>query len=278
MNPAKSTTVTDGQLAEARAKAEAASAHCREVERGDPLKPGWDAEFLAAETAVKATARGVEALEALRAAQLERSGVRAAAVKAAGPDLKASASALAASRDTIAAAAAEHLRAFAGLVAAAEAHNAALAGFRSQLAAKGLRVKDELVDEGQEHEQGAMDAGLRAGGTDWTPVPAAGVAAFALRQVFGAESPLHPLAQVGRFTWRAHDVEARPDGLRLPTLEDVGATMPERPRPVVARSTPVADLLPAREVVPGQDRSGYFPSPRPGLPKIMSTRSRENGR
>ena len=77
------------------------------------------------------------------------------------------------------------------------------------------------------------------------PVPAAGVVAHALRQVFGRESPLHPLAEVGQYTWRPHEVEARADGLKVPTLADAGAVAPEAPPRVIARSAPLADVLPA---------------------------------
>ena len=89
VNPAKSAPVDDQVLTEARTKAEAAAARLREAERGDPLSPGWDAEYEAATTAARAAARRVEAIEQLRAAQLERGGQRAAAVKSAQKDLQA---------------------------------------------------------------------------------------------------------------------------------------------------------------------------------------------
>ena len=91
------------------------SSRLRAAEQADPAASGWEAEYEAASAAVRATSRRVEALEQLRAAQTERGGKRAAAVKAADKDLKAIAAALGASRDQVAAAAAEHLRALAAL-------------------------------------------------------------------------------------------------------------------------------------------------------------------
>ena len=118
-----------------------------------------------------------------------------------------------------------------------------------------------MLDEGQEHAEGTLDGpGLRAGAVDWLPVPGAGIVAHALRQVYGRESPLHPLAEVGKFTWRAHEVEHRADGLKVPTLADAGAVAPEVPPRVIARPAPLADVMPAREA-PSGDVSGYQPSP-----------------
>jgi len=247
VNPAGSVTpVTDQLLDEARIRADAAAARLREAEHADPARPGWDAEYEAATAAARSTSRRVEALERLRAAQVERGGKREAAVKAAAGDLKSLASGLAVTRDTVAAAAAAHLKSLAALAAAAEAHNARLAQGRARLAGLGLRVRDELLDEGQEHAEGVLDGpGLRAGGTDWTPVPAAGVAAHALRLVFAGFGPLHPLAQVGKYAWRSFEVEGRPDELRVPSLKDVGAVLPPGPRPAVMPDRPsIRDLMP----------------------------------
>ena len=94
--------VDDQLLTEARAKAESAAARLREAERGDPLSASWPADYEAATAAARATARRVEALEAARAAQLERGGQREATVKAAAKDLKGIAAGLSASRDQIA--------------------------------------------------------------------------------------------------------------------------------------------------------------------------------
>lgn len=262
VNPAKSAPVDDQVLAEASAKAEAAAARRREAERADPLSPGWDTEYEAATAAARATARRLEALEAARAAQLERGGQREAAVKSSQKDLKALAAGLSAGRDQIAAAAAEHLRSLAVLASVAAEHNARLAEGRTLLAERGLRVKDELADDGDEHDEGVLDGpGLRAEGVDWTPAPAAGLVAHGLRLVFGAAGPLHPLAEVGKFTWRAHEVEARADGLKVPTLADAGATVPEAPPRVTARATPIADLAPPRKA-PSGDVSGHQRAPR----------------
>ena len=259
-------TVTDDLLEQARARADAAAARLRAAEQADPAAAGWESEYEAASAAVRATSRRVEALEQLRAAQVERGGKRAALVKSHAADLKAMAAALGASRDQVAAAAAEHLRTLAALASAAAEHNARLAESRARLAELGLRVRDDLVDDGAEHAEGVLDGpGVRAGGVDWTPVPPGGIVAHGLRQVFGQETPLHPLAEVGRFTWRAHEVEHRADGLNVPTLADAGAVAPEAPPRAVARSAPLSDVLPAREAVPaGADVSGYEPASRRG--------------
>jgi hypothetical protein len=241
-----STTVTDKTLAEARARAEAAQARLREAESADPTRAGWDQEYDAASAAVRATERRVTALESLRAAQLERSGKRDAAVKSAAGDLAAIAKGLAASRDAVAAAAGEHLRTLAALVNAAESHNALVGKSRDRLATLGLAVRDDLVDveAGQEHPEGVLDTGVRAGGTDWIPVPAQGVVDHAVRQVFR-----DPLTQQGRFRWRAHETDQRADGLRLPSLADVGAVLPPWPPRVVIPERPsIRDFMapPAR--------------------------------
>ena len=81
-----------------------------------------------------------------------------------------------------------------------------------------------------------LDAGgLRADGTDWLPVDAGGLTAHAVRQVFSGYGPGHPLAEVGRYRWRAHEVEARSDELRVPVLADAALPpVPERARAVPA--------------------------------------------
>ena len=252
------TLVTDALLAEARTRADAAAARVREAERADPSAPGWDGEYAAATAAAAATQRRVDALAALRAAQLERSGKRDAAVQAA--DLDAMAAGLAASRDQVAAAAADHLRSLASLASAADAHNKLLAAGRARLAELGLAVRDDLVDvaTGGEHPEGTLDGGVRAGGRNWTPVPAPGLVAHALLQTFG--SFRGPFAYM-RHAWAPHQVESRPDGLAVPTLADVGVTLPPAPMPVVARAAPLSDVLPAASAN-GADVSGYSPGPR----------------
>lgn len=221
-------------LALARERVSAAAERLRAAEGGDPTQPGWDREYEAATVAARAVERRLAALERLRAAQVERSGKRDAAVKSSAPELKSIAKALAASRDAVAAAAAEHLRTLAGLAVAEEAHNALLAKSRARLAELGLRVRDDLVDEGQEHDEGTLDGpGVRAGGTDWTPLPPGGVAAHAARTVYAACGPLHPLATVGGRTWRSFEVQSRADGLKVPSLKDAGAVAPQGPPPMV---------------------------------------------
>jgi hypothetical protein len=217
VNPGKTTPlVNDAQLTEAQARADAAAARLRETEQADPLAAGWDDAYAAASTAATAARRRVEALSALRAAQLERSGKRDAAVKAAGLD--AMAAALAASRDQVAAAAADHLRSLAALKTAVDAHNGLLADGRARLAAAGLQVRDDLVDveTGGEHAEGTTDRGVRAGGVDWTPVPAPGLIGHALLQTFGRF--FGPFASM-RHQWPAYHVESRPDQLAVPTLD-----------------------------------------------------------
>lgn len=248
INPAKSApAVTDRVLDEARARAAVAAERLQAAEDADPAHPGWESEYGAASADARAAQRRVEGLERLRAAQLERSGKRDAAVKAAAPELADLAAGLAASRDQVAAAAAEHLRALATLASATDAHNRLLAGAHARVAELGLRVRDDLcdVEAGEEHPEGVLDGGgVRAGGVNWTPVPAAGLAAHALQQALGSGvGPMH-MALIGRYVWRAHEVESRPDGLRVPSLGDVGAALPPVPPAAVAPQRPVVrDLI-----------------------------------
>src|SRR5690242_11973378 len=178
--------VTDELLDAARERVASTAARLQLAEAADPSAPGWDAEYEASTTTARAAERRLEALESLRARQVEGAGRRAAAVKAASKDLESIATGLGASRDQVAAAAAAHLAALAGLSSAANAHNKLLAASRMQVAALGLQVRDDLVDEDAQHPEGTIDGGgLRAGGVDWTPVPAAGLVANALTTVFG---------------------------------------------------------------------------------------------
>jgi hypothetical protein len=224
VNPAKSVAqVTEKTLAEAQSRLDEARGHLRDVEGMDPAAPGWDAEWATAAGAVRGAERRLEALTSLRAAQLERSGKRDATVKAAAKDLAAIAAGLGASRDQVGAAAADHLRALAAVKAAVDAHNDLLTGSRAQLAALGLAVRDDLVDveASQEHAEGTLDGGgLRAGGVNWTPIPAPGLVAHALVTTFGRFRG--PFASM-RFMWPAYQTTTRPDGLQLPSLEDTDA-------------------------------------------------------
>jgi hypothetical protein len=218
VNPAKSVAlVTESTLGEAQARLDGAREQLRTVEAGDPLQPGWESEFDHASVAVRAAERRLEALTSLRAAQLERSGQRAAAVKAAGKELDSLAASLGASRDQVAAAAADHLRALAALASAVDAHNAGLAAGRARLAALGLSVRDDLVDvdQGQEHPEGTLDSGVRCGGVTWLPIPAPGLVAHALTETFGRFRG--PFASM-RFAWPSYQVERRPDQLAVPSL------------------------------------------------------------
>jgi hypothetical protein len=220
VNPAKSVAqVTEKTLDEAQQRLADARERLREAEQGDPSMAGWDHEYDQASAAVRVCERRLEALTSLRAAQLERSGKRDATVKAAAKDLATMATALAGSRDQVAAAAAAHLKALADLKALTDAHNQLLIT-RATVATLGLAVRDDLVDvdEGQEHPEGTMDGGgLRAGGVNWTPVPAPGLVAGALLAVFGVFRG--PFASL-RHAWPAHQTTTRPDGLHLPSLQD----------------------------------------------------------
>ena len=122
-----------------------------------------------------------------------------------------------------------------------------LARSRARLAELGLRTRDDLVAEGEEHAEGVLDGhGVRAGGVDWTPVPAPGVVSHALRQVLDTAPGFRgPFAHT-KYVWRAHEVERRPDGLEVPTLADAGAAMPEVPKAVHVQRATVQDESRAR--------------------------------
>lgn len=253
-NSARSATVVpDALLDEARNRAEAAAARLRDA---DPLAPGWDDQYAAAAAAARAADRRLAAVEALRAAQVERGGQRAKAAAAAKVELDAMAAALGASRDQVAAAAAEHLRALAGLAGTTAEHNALLARSRARLAELGLRTRDDLVAAPAEHDEGVLDSGqgLRAGGVNWTAIPAPGIAAHALREVF--TDGFRGAFQATRFDYRAHEVERRPDGLAVPELAYVGAVRAAAPpQPVMPPRASIADMT----TLPGQSAAG-----RPG--------------
>jgi hypothetical protein len=252
--------VTDELLDAARERVASTAARLQLAEAADPSAPGWEWEYEASTTAARAAERRLEALESLRARQVEGAGRRAAAVKASATDLQSITSYLVASRDQVAAAAADHLRALAALSAAADAHNQLLATSRAQVAALGLQVRDDLLDEGSEHPEGTMDGGgLRAGGVDWTPVPAAGLVAGALTATFGVfRGPFAAL----RFAWPAHQTTTRPDGLRVPSLEDAGVTLPPAPVPLAVPSrASVGDLGPpsmTQAELAEQNRTGFL--------------------
>jgi hypothetical protein len=89
-----------------------------------------------------------------------------------------------------------------------------------------------------------MDGGgLRADGTDWTPIPPGGVEAHAVRLVFAGYGPHHQLAALGKYQWRPHEVEARADGLRVPSLKDAGAAAAPAPPRAVMPGPPVVDRI-----------------------------------
>ena len=75
VNPNRaSTSVTDEMLEGARGRVAAAAERLRDAEQGDPTSPSWNAEYEAGATALRAAERRLEALERLRAAQVERVG------------------------------------------------------------------------------------------------------------------------------------------------------------------------------------------------------------
>jgi hypothetical protein len=94
----------------------------------------------------------------------------------------------------------------------------------------------------------------------WTPVPAPGVAAHALRLVFGGDFR-GPFVTT-RYTWAAHEVWSRPDGLKVPSLKDAGATLPPVPAPPVMPKRPsIRDLDPpglTQAEVDEQRRTGFL--------------------
>jgi hypothetical protein len=253
---------TDKTLAEAQARVEAARERLRAVEQGDPTAFGCDAELAGAEAAVRAAERRVTALEALLAERMARSGKRAEVAKAAGGDLKSMATSLAASRDQVAAAWAELLRVLGQLAVLADAHNQALASARDRLASLGLATQDDLVPDG-EHAEGTLPAGVRAEGTDWTPIPALGLADHAMQAVFTDRT-----VQAGRFRWRAHEVTARADQLKVPSLAAMKVTLPAGPQPLVARAAPLE-----RPAAGLAEVGGYYPPkpPRPLPPGMVRT-------
>ena len=256
VNPAKSVAlVTEDMLLGAKQRVDEAHSQLEAAEQADPSAPGWDEQYTTALGALRGAERRAEVLSAVRASQLERSGKRADTVTGAKKELSAIAAALAVSRDQVAAAAAAHLQALAALSAAAAAHNEGLAAGRARLAGMGLAARDDLLAEGAEHPEGTIDRGVRVGGIDWTPVPAAGVAAHALRQVLDAVPGFRGPFAATKYTWRPHEVESRPDGLKVPTAKDAGVALPPAPvPPVMPARADLRDLMPSS---PDGDFSAY---------------------
>jgi hypothetical protein len=267
-NPAKSVAlVTESTLGEAQTRVDRARTRLRDAESADPALPGWDGEYDAASAAVRAAERRVEALTSLRAAQVERSGRRAETVKSSENELASIAAGLAASRDAVAAAAAENLRGLAGLAVAAAAHNEKLAAGRARLAELGLATRDDLldIDRGEEHPEGTLGrSGVRVSGVDWTVIEARAVADHARLQVFRDRE-----TQAGRFRWRPYELGQRPDGLKVPTLASVGASVPAGPPPVPMPKMPtIRDGL----AEPGLSMTNPEWRERPRRPQKAGTR------
>ena len=241
-NPVKATVqpVTDDQMSTARQAAEQAAADLAEVEHGDPLQANWASEYESATAAARITARRLEQLEEQRAEHVEQLRQRVAVAKSAAPEVKAMAEALGASRDKLAVTAADHLRMLAELATLAGEHNTLLASYRARLAELGLSADGD-------HAEGTLgsgrSAGIRAAGTDWLAVPADGVVWSALRQVFPSTGPRHPFHEMpGDYLWMPSQVARRADGLGMPTLDGIKATVPVVPQPVKAQ---MADIKPA---------------------------------
>lgn len=225
---------TEDRVSEAQQRLDAAREQLRSAEAADPLAAGWEARYERASTAVRACERRLTALETLRAAQLERGGQRDAAVQAAAKELAATAKSLAASRDQVAGTWAVFLKAAAALQADSAAHNGNLSAARSMLAAKGLAVRDDLVDvdSGAEHAEGSLDSGgVRLGGVDWTPV---NVKALIVHALVEATGKFHGPFSGMRGSCPPHQVTSRPDQLAVPVLAQAGpaaapAAGPQRP-------------------------------------------------
>jgi hypothetical protein len=209
--PAPSWLVTDEQLAAARVAADEAAAKLAEAGRVDVGESQWAERYETALATARIAAGRLESLEHMRTAQLEQARQRAAAVQAATPQLKIMESELTASRDRVSSAAVGHLAALAALDAEVARHNELVQLHRGRLAEFGLAADIDA-------SEGVTGRGLRLGGTEYTPVPADGVAANAVRQVFEYTGSRGLLSQLGRYRWRPGDVEQRPDGLVMPTL------------------------------------------------------------
>lgn len=248
VNPSGPRLVTADQITSAQAELAQAKQELAEIAEGDVTARGWAGAYETAAIAERAAQRRLDTIEQLHAAQVERTGKRAATVKTAAPEVKAMAEALTASRDAVAEAAVAHLRALAALATAAEAHNALVDASRSRMAELGLSVLDSLT--GQRHDSGTLGdqhfgSGLRIAGTDWTHVPAAGFTAHAIRQVFTGLPPRNPLHKVGQYWWGPSEVAERRDGLAVPTLESAKCTAPVPPELPQFRMASIRDLMSA---------------------------------
>jgi len=243
--------VTDEQLEQARERAQITQENLREASTADPLEPGWDSRYQAAQDAHRMTARRLEALESLRAAQIERTGARSDLVTNSARLFKEVSDSLTSSRDAISAAAQEHMDSTAKLVLAVNEHNANLKSAHDQFAGMGLRVRDDLIEDGADHDEGCHDSqGVRVSGTDWTPVPADGVAAHALTRVFAVtDGPYNTFVRLG-LLWRDYQVTARCDHLEMP---DVPELLHPEPAPGVTRK-------PARAHVILRDKRTHIPA------------------
>src|SRR5215472_10314790 len=144
---------------------------------------------------------------------------------------------------------------------AADVHNKALAAAQARLSELGLRVRDDLLPEDAEHGEGVLERGVRADGTDWIPVDPAGVLAHALRLVFASYGRGHLMADIGRYRWRPHEVEARADGLKVPALTAPLPPVP-LPAPIPSDRLIVWYMLPEPQLA---EVGGYYP-PKPPRP------------
>jgi hypothetical protein len=87
--------------------------------------------------------------------------------------------------------------------------------------------------------------------------------------VFASYGPLHPLAEVGKYTWRSHEVEARADGLKVPALTSAVPAAPVA-APIPADRLSVKDMMAEPQLA---ETGGYYPRkpPRPLPPGMVRT-------
>jgi len=203
--------VTDEQIADARQASDEAAEQLAEAGRIDVSAPQWASRYETALSAANVAAGRLDSLLHLQQAQAEQASKRAALVAEAMPELGTIGGRLTASRDQVAAAAAAHLRALVALDEEVRHHNDLLQVERGRIAGLGL-----AAEHGE--PEGTIGRGVRLDGRDWLPVPADGVAANAVRQVFAYTGSRGLLSQLGRYRWRPGDVENRRDGLVMPVL------------------------------------------------------------
>jgi len=249
--------VKDEQLEEARKRVREAEERLRDAQSDDPLDPSWTARYEHAQQVHNIMAARLAALQAVRAAQVERQGKRAETVAKNQDTFKDISASLTATRDAIAAAAVKHMQATAELVQATEAHNQNLKDQHDRMAELGLRIRDDLLEGQPDHPEGCHDnlsgQGITLLGTTWMPVPAGGVVTHALVGVFAVtRGQHHEFAGLG-YRYPAHQVTSRVDGLVLPEVP-AGLKTP----PLVPSAEFPRDIV--RPQVIREDKRRYIPA------------------